>query len=74
MENTESNASNSISSCENTCSKHNVLRTINYKSYGMSYITGDYQQCACNCDYCIMREKEFNDSMDAYYEDYKKNG
>lgn len=72
MENTKSNAS--ISSCENTCSKHNELRTINYKSYGMSYITGVYQQCACICDYCIMREKEFNDSMDAYYEDYKKNG
>ena len=74
MENTESNPSNSLSSWENTCSKHYALCTINYKSYGMSYITGDYQECVCKCNYCIMREKEFNDSMNAYAEEYKKNG
>lgn len=74
MENTDSTPSNSFSSCENTCSKHNALRTINYQSYGVSFIAGIYQQCACNCNYCIMRETEFNDSMNAYAEDYKKNG
>jgi len=72
MENTDSTPSNSFSSCENTCSKHNGLRTITYQSYGTSYIAGMYQQCACKCNYCIMREKEFNDSMNAYAEEYKK--
>jgi len=75
MENTDSNASNKKSnSCENTCSKHNQLRTINYSSYGMSYIAGTYFECVCKCDYCSAREKAFNDSMDAYTADYNKNG
>ena len=74
MENTDSTPSNSFSSCENTCSKHNGLRTINYKSYGVSFIAGMYQQCECKCSYCIMIEKEFNDSMKAYDEEYTKNG
>ena len=74
MENTDSTPSNSFSSCENTCSKHNALRTINYQSYGVSFIPGMYQQCECKCSYCIMRETEFNDSIKTYYEEYKKNG